>query len=182
MRVFAKNNIIKITPMKMNKIAVFSLLLLFLPLIIVANVESDKKKNSKDSEAASINWISIDEAQELSKKEPRKVIVDVYTDWCGWCKKMDKSTFSDAEVVNYINEYFYAVKLNAESKDVVSYNGTELTKRELAGAFQVRSYPTIVIIDEAFETVFPIPGYRSAKDLKNILTQIKDQKPNKNKK
>lgn len=166
--------------MKINK-TVFTFALFLLPLMIVANGESDKSINDQP-EAAKVNWISIDEAQELGKKEPRKVIVDVYTDWCGWCKKMDQNTFSDAEVAKYINDHFYAVKLNAESRDIVKYKDTELTKAELSKAFRVSAYPTIVIIDEEFETIFPIPGYRSAEDLKNILSQIKDQKPQKNKK
>jgi thioredoxin-related protein len=165
--------------MTKNKILSFIMILLLLPFAIIAG-NGDKDKNIKNSGKESINWISIDEAQKLGKKEPRKIIVDVYTDWCGWCKKMDKNTFANEEVVKYVNQHFYAVKLNAESKETVTYNGKELTKQELARAFRVSGYPTVVLIDENFETVFPLPGYREAAEFKSILEQIKDQKPKKN--
>jgi thioredoxin-related protein len=158
-----------------NLLISLSILLLAIPLYLAAGNNDIEKSSNKET----INWISIDEAQRLSKEAPRKVIVDVYTDWCLYCKRMDKNTFSNAEVVKYVNENFYAVKLNAESPDKVNYNGTELTKRELAQAFRVRAYPTIVLIDEEFSTIFPIPGYREAAEFKNILEQIKDQKPKK---
>ncbi len=63
-----------------------------------------------------VQWITWEEAMELSKTEPRKIVVDVYTDWCGWCKKMDKATFQDEEIVEYINENYYAIKFNAEMR------------------------------------------------------------------
>ena len=57
-----------------------------------------------------VRWVSFSEAVELSKKEPRKILIDIYTDWCGWCKKMDATTYGDGAVVEYINRHFYAVK------------------------------------------------------------------------
>ena len=61
-------------------------------------------------EAQEVNWITWEEAQELMKAEPRKVIVDVYTDWCGWCKRMDQVTFQHPEIALYVNRHFYAVR------------------------------------------------------------------------
>ena len=66
------------------------------------------------AQAEKINWVSFEEAVQLNEKEPRKFIVDVYTDWCGWCKRMDQTTFKNPEVAQYINEKYWAVKLNAE--------------------------------------------------------------------
>ena len=128
----------------------------------IANAQNDGK----------INWLTIEEAQELGKDDPRKVFIDVYTDWCGWCKRMDASTFSDEEVVNYVNENYYAVKLNAESSNKISFNGIELTEQELAKAFRVSGYPTIVFIDETFQKITPLPGYRKADEFKDILVQF----------
>src|SRR5215467_6428835 len=71
-----------------------------------------------------IKWLSITEAEKLMKKEPKKVIVDIYTDWCGWCKRLDATTYKDPAVVDYINKNYYAVKFNAESKEDITYEGT----------------------------------------------------------
>ena len=69
----------------------------------------DKKpKGEKD-----VKWLSFEEAQKLAAKTPKKIFVDVYTDWCGWCKKMDKNTLSDPGIKDYLNKKYYAVKLNA---------------------------------------------------------------------
>jgi len=74
--------------------------------------------------AEEIRWYTWAEAAELSKTAPKKIFIDLYTDWCGWCKKMDKSTFVDPSVVKYLNENFYPVKFNAERKDAIVFNET----------------------------------------------------------
>ena len=68
-----------------------------------------------------LKWMSIEEAEIACKKQPRKIFIDVYTDWCGWCKKMDKSTFRDSLVLKYASEKYYAVKMNAETRDNVIF-------------------------------------------------------------
>ena len=61
--------------------------------------------------------------QEKMKKEPRPILLDFYTDWCGWCKQMMKTTYADVNLASYINTYFYPAKFNAESKDTIEYLG-----------------------------------------------------------
>ena len=74
--------------------------------------------------AQEINWISIDEAEAQMKKHPKKsLFVDFYTDWCGWCKRMDQSTFIEPEVVQYINANYIPIKFDAELKDDVTFKG-----------------------------------------------------------
>ncbi|RMG18380.1 MAG: DUF255 domain-containing protein, partial [Bacteroidetes bacterium] len=70
-----------------------------------------------------INWVSIEEAAKLAQQDGKKILIDVYTDWCGWCKKMDKATYANAEVANYINANFHAVKFNAEQREEVVLKG-----------------------------------------------------------
>ncbi|MBI3259602.1 MAG: DUF255 domain-containing protein [Ignavibacteriae bacterium] len=124
-----------------------------------------------------IKWITIEEAEKLNKKEPRKIIVDVYTDWCGWCKKMDASTFTNPVIVKYINEKFYAVKFNAETKDTLRFNGNTYSyvPEYKANEFAVSllngqmSYPTTVYLNEKFEVLSPVPGFLKPIMLEKIL-------------
>ncbi|MDN5210705.1 thioredoxin fold domain-containing protein [Fulvivirgaceae bacterium BMA12] len=137
-------------------------------VVLVAFINAGSSVQSNTNETA-IKWVDIEEAQRLGKSEPRKVFVDVYTDWCGWCKKMDRSTFADESVVNYVNDNYYAVKLNAESSKKIKFNGKEMTEAYLARSMRVSGYPTIVFIDEKFESIQPIPGYRTAAQFRRIL-------------
>ncbi len=131
-------------------------------------------------ESAKINWVSMEEAQRLSEENPRKIFIDVYTDWCGWCKRMEANTFSHPYIASYINDNFYAVKLNAEQEDPINFRGTEYVN-ENPGArrsshnfaraiLQGRmSYPSVAFFDEELNLITAIPGYRDAKNFEPIL-------------
>ena len=149
-------------------------LLLFLFLAVPIGLSANGDKEQKRDQDEGIHWVSIEEAQALTKENPRTIFVDVYTDWCGWCKVMDKRNFNDDEVIEYVNEHYYAVKLNAESRDQVTFNGTTLSEAELAHAFGVNSFPTIVLINETFDMVAPAPGYRKARDFQKMLEEFKE--------
>lgn len=126
-----------------------------------------------------INWITIEEAYALNQENPKKIIVDIYTDWCGWCKRMDATTYSNPIIVKYINENFYAVKFDAEQKEDVTILGTTFKfvgegrrgYHELAAALLQgkMSYPTTVFLDETFNMIQPIPGYLDANGIEPIL-------------
>ncbi|MBQ0787567.1 MAG: thioredoxin fold domain-containing protein [Oceanihabitans sp.] len=125
--------------------------------------------------AQEINWVTFEEALELQKKNPKKILMDMYTEWCGPCKMLDKNTFQNKEVAAYVNKNFYAVKFNAEGNAVANYKGKEYTNpsydpakakrrnsaHQLARFFQVNAYPTIVYLDEKAELIAPIKGYQT---------------------
>lgn len=127
-----------------------------------------------------IKWLTWQEATELSKVTPKKIFIDVYTDWCGWCKRMDATTFQDPKVVQYMNENFYAVKLNAEMKEEIQFND-HLFKWVSAGRNGVHtlaysllegkmSYPSFVTLNETFDRIAIMPGYKQPEQL---LTELK---------
>ena len=128
---------------------------------------------------AQIKWISWEEAQVKNQAEPRKIMVDVYTQWCGWCKKMDKATFEQPNIVSYINEHYYAVKFDAETKSDINFknkaykyvrnanSGYHELAHELT--FGKLSYPTLVFLDEQLNIIQPIPGFKDVTSLEKIL-------------
>tara|TARA_B100000508_G_scaffold140085_2_gene140004 strand:- start:5073 stop:5594 length:522 start_codon:yes stop_codon:yes gene_type:complete len=133
----------------------------------------------------SINWSNIDTLNTVlkdSSDNEKHVFVDVYTDWCGWCKRMDQTTFKDPEIVELLDKYFVTIKFDAEQKDSIEFGGryfkfvdngrrgyNELASALLQGKM---SYPTYVFLNEKTQMIQPLPGYRSAKDLKPILIFI----------
>ena len=70
-----------------------------------------------------IEWLSWEEAAKRSSTNPKKFLVDVYTEWCGWCRKMDANTFAHPEIARYINDNFYAIKFNAGDRDDIVWKG-----------------------------------------------------------
>lgn len=127
-----------------------------------------------------IKWLTIQEAYALTQKTPKKFVVDVYTDWCGWCKVMDRETFTKPAIVDYVNENFYAVKLDAEQTEDITLgkqtfkyvSGGSRGVHELAAALMRNqmSYPTTVFLDEKFQLIQPIPGYLEPRTFHQVIT------------
>ncbi|MDR6564866.1 MULTISPECIES: DUF255 domain-containing protein [unclassified Arcicella] len=129
---------------------------------------------------AKINWMTLEQAYAATQKEPRKILIDVYTGWCGWCKVMDQKTFTDEKVAEFVNQKYYAVKLDAEMKDTIrigkqqyiwenGYNqaGVALLQGKM-------SFPTIVYLDEQFNMIQPVAGYQEAQQFHQIVTFFGD--------
>jgi len=128
-----------------------------------------------------INWMSFQEAIKLNETTPKKIFIDVFTEWCGWCKRMDQTTFLDKEVVAYMNENFYAVKFDAEQSDTIVFSGYTFVNQggmngrkgthQLAGALLQgkMSYPSYVFMNEKNQLLTVVPGYMEVKDLMPIL-------------
>lgn len=133
----------------------------------------------QDEPLVKVQWMSLEEAQEKAKTEKRKIFIDVFTDWCGWCKRMDESTFVDPEIAKYLNENYYPVKLNAEQQQDINFNNKTYHFRkngargyhELAAELLNNrlSFPTVVFLDESLNLIQSIPTYLEAPKLEVIL-------------
>jgi thioredoxin-related protein len=140
--------------------------------------------------AQEINWVTLEDAVELQKTNPKKIMIDMYTVWCGPCKMLDKNTFHNKDVVDYINTYYYAVKFNAEGNDELTFSGKsfsnpnykpEMAKRrnsphQLTRYFKVTAYPSMVFIDEDLKHLTTLRGYQNPQQLELYLKLFKEDK------
>ncbi|PIB34758.1 hypothetical protein BFP72_04735 [Reichenbachiella sp. 5M10] len=153
----------------MNRVKISAVLTILcaLGLAISSFVSPEMEQQGEE-----VKWYTFEEAVALNKKKPKKIFIDVYTDWCGWCKKMDKATFNHPVIAKYLNDKYYPVKLNAEQRESIEFNDHtfkwvdsgrngihELAYSLLNGKM---SYPTVVFMDEEFRMLLPVPGYLEA--------------------
>lgn len=123
-------------------------------------------------EHTNLKWKSFDAGLAEAKKTNKKVLIDVYTDWCGWCKKMDAATYADKDVSQYLGERYVLVKLNAESSKKLLYRDKEYTERELAAAFGISGYPSTLFLRADGEPITVYPGYADAKMFRTVASFI----------
>ena len=131
-----------------------------------------------------VKWYSMEEAVAATQETPKKLFIDVYTTWCGWCKKMDATTFKHPRIVKYLNTHFYPVKLNAEGKDPIKI-GKQTFKNPKAesgkrGTHQLAaallngkmSYPSYAFMDGQLKLLFSLPGYKRPADMEKYLVWV----------
>lgn len=127
------------------------------------------------TESTKIIWYSPTEGYAKAAKEKKIVVVDVYTDWCYWCKVMDKETYENADIIKKMNQYFVAVKFNPEKNGTHTVNGQEMSSsaflQYLNKGGQNSGYPT-TFFQKKFEDnsgIGAYPGYREVTGFNEIL-------------
>lgn len=157
------------------------------------SLHAQKKQKSKKVEAVAteeahhgIKWMSMQDAIKANAKSKKKILIDFYTDWCGWCKKMDASTYEDSKIIQYINKNFYAVKFNAEREEPIIFNGKEYKMQfngnrgthELA-VYLLNGrmgYPSTTFLNEDLGMIQSVPGYIQSNEMYLILNYFSQNK------
>jgi thioredoxin-related protein len=176
----------------MKRVLLFAMVMIALPALLMADGKNKKPTAEKGKTTSAtpaednkkIHWITdINELQAKMKANPKKVYVDVYTGWCGWCKKMDATTFENPDLIKYMNNNFYAVKLDAERQDAINFQGKEykFEPQYRANTLAVEwmhtgqmSYPTSILMLENFQSPTPIPGYHTVREMELFLSYFGD--------
>jgi len=149
-------------------------IILIVTLLVVGSVSAQK-----------INWMTMNEALAAQKVTPKKIFMDVYTKWCGPCKMLDKNTFSNKDVIDYVNENYYAVKFNAEGTEEVTFEDFTYTNPNyqegrkgrntthfFADALKLRGYPSLVFFEDNGTLIQAVPGYKTPTQLELYLKMI----------
>lgn len=124
--------------------------------------------------AHAVEWKSWNAGLSAAASARRPVVVDVYTDWCRWCRQMEREVYGRADVEQYLASRFVTVKLNAESSEPVSYQGRSLTARALASSFDVSGYPTTIFLSADGGHLVNVPGYVEPGKFLMLLRYIGD--------
>lgn len=142
---------------------------LFLMLLMVACGSSAEKS---EAETKQTETITLKGAQQLAKESGKFIVLDVFTVWCGFCRQMDQKTYPDDAVQAVIGESFIRVRLNAESKEKVEFNGRTYTEEDLAKSMGVTSYPSTIFITPEGRTIGYQPGYMDAALFSRLLRYV----------
>lgn len=145
-----------------------ALLALYLTLLTVGCSPREKKPDQVVT-PTSTGFLKYEDAVKLAKSQNKVILVDVFTDWCEWCKKLDENVYPDSAVKLEMGKYFAATKLNAESSSMRSFKGKDLSEQQIASIWHVASYPTILFLSPDEEVITKIDGYTDPKEFAMIL-------------
>ncbi len=158
------------------------ILLLALLIVSATSTTFAGDRNKKEDDNKEIHWLTLEELQVKMKQQPRKVYIDMYTSWCGWCKVMEQKTFTDPRLIKYFNQNFYAVRLDAERKDTLMFAGKvyyydpqyKANTLAVSLANGQMSFPTSIFMLEDFQNPQPIPGYRTTVEMEKFARYFGD--------
>jgi thioredoxin-related protein len=158
-----------------------SVFTLIAPIVMISCNKTEKTPST------AINWVSLDKAMILNKENKKKIYICMYTDWCKWCHIFDSATLSNPKIIEFINDNYYAVRLNAETIDTIHFNNnTYMNKSHKMGCpnefanFLLHAklnYPASVFLDEELSRIgAPTYGYYKASDFKALLSYYSSDK------
>ncbi|MFP2996742.1 thioredoxin fold domain-containing protein [Spongiivirga sp. MCCC 1A20706] len=137
-------------------------------------------------QTTTIDWLTFEQLEDSLKVKPKKVLINFYADWCVYCKKMEKVGFRDLKVISKLNTSYYAVKMNAESTDTISFGGGIFVNKQLGtkrnptheiplllASRKNRPFtlPALIVLNEKFEITARYFEYLSPKKLLKVLDE-----------
>lgn len=138
-------------------------------LLAAAFVAASSFASTLYAQSPGVAWKTVVEVLDEAPKAEKMILLDVYTDWCTWCKRMDRDTYADSAVASYIAERFVAGKMNPEKEGSLTFGGKELSQREFGRVLGVTGYPATVMFDETGKSLGVVPGYNKPKEFLIIL-------------
>jgi thioredoxin-related protein len=142
-------------------------------ILVFGQVSEAVASGSKQKEVGSdIQWQGFDEGLRTAARDNKYLFIDIYTDWCGYCKKMDMTTFREKQVVSKLGKEFVSVKFNAESDQAVTWNGNRLTHAALAEKWGVEGFPTLLFLNSKGEIIGNFAAYAEADLMVKLLGYI----------
>jgi thioredoxin-related protein len=162
----------------------FSILIASILPVAVHSQMSDGNNENGITSADRIHWYTFEQATKLNAEHPKKIFLDMYTVWCGWCKKLDSYTFVHPEIVKYVNDNFYSVKFDAETRDVIKYKGKDYINRNPPGVKRAGhdlaiyllkgsySFPALIFLDENMDEIFNLNSFLPPRDFEALVNYI----------
>jgi len=172
----------KVKFMKTLKISSALFVMLLFSLAVLAGDEKKDEGTQKPvtpavPAASEIKWLSYDEGLAKAKREGKHLFIDFTAKWCGYCKKMDGSTFIEPEIVKMLNDDFVPVKVDGDSEKELNIEGYKVTEKNLSRQeYKVRGYPTFWFLDAQGTKLGAVSGFQPATNLLNTLQYVKDKK------
>lgn len=156
-----------------NTVLVLTGALIIILLSPVPKLESAVTRDSgRNSSTEALKWHGFNEGMALAAKEKKLVLIDVFTDWCHWCKVMDKETYTKESVIDYINKNYIAIKLDAESEEKIRYGKKEVSMKDWSIDMGITGFPTTLFMESDGTPVTLLPGYTPADLFSDILEYI----------
>ena len=136
---------------------------------------AEKQVEAAAPQTEAVEWLEYGAALERAKKEKKHVLIDFYTDWCGWCKVMDRKTYAHPGVAAYLNEHFVLAKVNAESPKRFKVGDDTKSGVEVAREYSINSFPITWFLRPDGTRINQLPGYRAPEEFQRVLEYIHER-------